>query len=108
MWQLTIIALLLGLIVLCILVWMAIQVAGKVRVALEASQHATARIVKIEATELNKFEKAFYPVVEFDFNQKTYVVRSKVGYMEPPYDCGENVKVWFSPEKPEEARLSRF
>ena len=75
---------------------------------LSLTTRAVARIVKIE-TNANEFnEVVYYPVMEFDFDRQTYVVKSKVGYQTAPYQCGDNVVVWFDPDTPERAQLSRF
>ena len=89
-----------GLIIWLIAIWRGSQP--------EFSSMAIARIVKIE-TASNEFdEPVFYPVMEFDFNQQTYVVKSQIGYNKPPFERGDNVTVWFEPEHPENASLQRY
>lgn len=75
---------------------------------LSLTTRAVARVVKIESNANEFNEVVYYPVMEFDFDRETYVVKSKVGYQSAPYQCGDNVVVWFDPDTPERAQLSRF
>ncbi len=78
------------------------------RAGRDSTSSTAGEITELERVEGDE-EVLYYPVFRFRAGGRDIRVRSLIGWGgRTPYRVGQAVTVYFPPERPEEARLSRF